>query len=223
MWQSLIDRAPDGVICHAPDLLDHGDSPDRPDATVDDVVSEAVDRINAIPGGVVLVGHSFGAWVLGRALPALHGKVEKVVVLAGVPGLTAEVAARSKGFADALDAGQLPLDVAGQIAADLWLPTANRSAAETAMISQLVMSDRIERLSRVLRRQTQLADATRRVAPFDVPSVSIHNVGDRAVPIALGREFGALGSSNQFIELDGDGHYPHWSHIDVVAAAVFGD
>jgi len=218
-----MDRAPTGVTCHAPDLLEHGDAPDRPEATVDDVVDEVVQRVHAIPGTVVLVGHSFGAWVACRALPALGGKVERVVALAGVSGLGAELAARSQGLADALDAGQLTLEAAAAIATDLWLPTVNRSAVDVTAIGQLIASDRPDRLARVLRRQAQLADPMHWIAPFDVPSVSIHNVGDRGAPIALGRQLGALGSGNRFIELDGDGHYPQWSHADVVVEAVFGD
>jgi pimeloyl-ACP methyl ester carboxylesterase len=168
------------------------------------------------------VGHSYGAWVAGRALPSLGTAVQKFVAVGGVPGIDEPIAGRSAGFAAALEAGQLTLDAAATVAADLWLPTQNRSPEEVAVISDLIQTDTVERLARVLRRQTDLADPARWVAPYDVPSVSIHNIGDRGAPIALGRKLAELGSRSEWIELEGDGHYPQWSHADAVARAVFG-
>jgi pimeloyl-ACP methyl ester carboxylesterase len=221
LWDPLIELAPAGTRCVALDLLDHGDAPDAPDATVDDVVDDVVRRVRQLDVPVTLVGHSFGAWAGGRALAQLGDRAARFVAVAGLPGIDADIAARSEGFAAALLAGHLPPEAATAAAADLWLPTTDRDPVHVERIAALVRADSIERLARVLRRQCQLADPARRVARHEVPSVSIHQQGDRGVPIAMGRELAALGPSTEWVELEGDGHYPQWTHRADVARAVF--
>lgn len=222
VWDGIVTRAPAGVECVAIDLLEHGDAPDAPTSTADDVVADVVRRVRSLEGPVVLVGHSFGAWVAGRAIAELGTAVERFVALAGVPGVDAAIAERSSGFAAALESGQLSLDAAAGLAIDLWLPTNDRQPEDVKFISELIREDSVARLARVLRRQTDLADTSRWVAPHHVRTTSIHNSGDRGVPVAFGRQLAALSSDSEWIELPGDGHYAQWTHRDIVTRAVFG-
>ncbi len=220
-WQPLLDRAPAGAICQAWDLLDHGDR-DAPQATLDDIVADVVARTLALGvRDVTLVGHSFGSWVAGWALPELTGTVRRFVAIAGLAGLSTEVAQRSRGFADALETGQITLVETATAAADLWLPTVGRDPAHVEWLRTLIEGDRIDRLARVLRRQGELAEASRRVPSSPIAATSIHNQGDRAVPVALGRELASRFERAELVALDGDGHFPHWTHADRVAHAVF--
>ena len=221
VWSSLIARAPADVECFAFDLLDHGAAPAAPRALVDDVVDDVVTRVRALGGPVVLVGHSFGAWVAGRALPQLDGLVTKFVALAGVCGVDSEIAARSLGFADALEAGQLTLDGAVGAAASLWLPAAGPKEEETAILQEIITGSSVTQLVRVLRRQAAISNPAIWVARHDVPGVAIHARGDRGVPLSMGKQLAALGSKTEFVELDGDSHFPQWSHPEVVTQAVF--
>lgn len=220
-WEPLLAHAPEGAQCHALDLLDHGAAADAPGASVDDVVADLVAQLAALPPALVLVGHSFGAWACGRAIVHLPGRVTRFVAIAGLPGIDSAVAERSAGFAAALEAGALTLEAAAQVACDLWLPTSGRRPEHERAITKLVVEDRAERLVRVLRRQTELADPARWVANHDVPAVSIHEHGDRAVPLELGRQLAARSARSKWIELPGDGHFPHWTQAADVARIAF--
>jgi pimeloyl-ACP methyl ester carboxylesterase len=126
-WKAFAALAPTGMPVHAWDLLDHGDE-DAPDATVDDMVADIVARTRALDGSVTLVGHSFGAWVGGRALLELGDQVTHFVAVAGLAAIPADIAERSLGFAAALESGQLSLAVAAGMACDIWLPAVGREA-----------------------------------------------------------------------------------------------
>ncbi len=221
-WSPLIAHAPSGVRCEAWDLLDHGAS-SAPEATLEDTVDDVVARVHAIGVPVTLVGHSFGSWVGARALPLLGASVSRYVAIAGIPGMTPEIAERSLGFAAALEAGQLPLPAGAQAAVQLWLTASNPDPAHVARIAALIETDTVERLARILRRQAGMADPARRVLPFEARATFIHCKDDRGVPIALGRELAALGAGSRFVELEGDEHFPHWTRADLVGSIVFAD
>jgi len=55
----------------------------------------------------------------------------------------------------------------------------------------------------------------------DVPTLVVHRAGDRAVPVAAGRELAALIQGAQLVVLDGNAHLPwHGSAEDVLAAVA---
>ncbi len=222
-WGPLLEHAPAGARCEAWDLIEHGAREDAPEATLEDVVAEVVERVRTLDGPVTLVGHSFGSWVAARALGPLGDRVARFVAIGGVAGLPGELAERSLGFAAMLEAGQLPLAAAAQAAADIWLPVEDRDPASIARVARLIEGDRVDRLARILRRQAGLADPVNRVAPYATPATLIHSVGDRGAPIALGRELAALGSNAELIELEGDDHFPQWSRPAEIASYVFVD
>lgn len=221
-WAPLLDLAPAGARCEAWDLLDHGER-DAPDATLDDTVADVVERVRAFDRPITLVGHSFGAWVGARALASLGERVERFVPIAGLPRVPAELAERSLGFAAALESGQLPVAGAVQAAAAIWLSPHDPDPRHVARIAELLESDRVERLARILRRQAGVADPAQHVQPYATRTTAIHCTGDRGVSIELGRELVAIGASARMVELDGDDHFPHWTRPAVVAEVVFGE
>jgi pimeloyl-ACP methyl ester carboxylesterase len=220
LWEPLIALAPTGTECVAFDLLGHGDAADAGEDP-DDIVRDVVDRVRSLGGPVTLVGHSFGAWVAGRAIPALDGAVERFVAIAGIPGMDEAIAGRLLGFAGALDGGLLTMEAAAAVGVDLWLPTQARDPRDVERLTSVFTSERADRLARALRRTARLAEPSRWVVRHDVPTTSIHCTGDRAAPVELGRKLSELSSSGDWIEIDSDGHYPQWSHVELVAQAVF--
>lgn len=219
-WEPLRAHAPANVRIEAWDLLDHGAN-HAPTASLDDTVADVAARVRALAGPVVLVGHSFGAWVGARATSSLADVVERFVAIDGLPRMSAEIATRSGGFAAALESGQLPVAVAAGAAIDLWLPTTNRSEEDAARIRELVTSDSVERLVRILRRQCGIAEPTNAVTHIPVATTAIHCTSDRAVALELGRELAGASAQGELVELDGDGHFPHWTDAARVAAHVF--
>ena len=221
-WLPLLAAAPAGVRCHAWDLLDHTAAADAPGADVDDIVHDVARRIRALEGPITIVGHSFGAWVGGRALAALGGKVEHFVAIAGLASIAPDIAERSTGFAAALEAEQLTIPIAAGMGCDIWLPKEGREPAHERAILEDLESAGVERLCRVLRRHASLADPARRVPSSRVRATLLHATDDRGCPIASGRDLASCFSNAEFIELPGDSHFLHWTHTAAVAHVVFG-
>lgn len=189
---------------------------------MDDIVRDVVARVAALGGPVTLVGHSFGAWVAGRALAQLGDRVAHFVAVAGLAAIPTDIAQRSEDFATALESGQLTLAVAADMACDIWLPKEGRDPMHVRAIHELVERDRVERLCRVLRRHRALGDPARRVPRSDVRATVLHATDDRGAPIASGRDLVTCFSDARFVELPGDSHFLHWTHIEDVARHVFG-
>lgn len=222
LFAPFLELAPAGVRCEAWDLLDHGPS-HEPDATLDETVDDLIARVAAMDDPCTLVGHSFGTWVIGRALPRIADRVDRFVAIGGLPGGLPEMGERFPQIAAALESGQLPLAAVAQICMDLWLPQTDRDPAHVARIAELIESDTPPRVARVLRRLAQIADPERFVKPYTTATTLIHCKEDRAVPIGLARELAALGTSAEMIELEGDSHFPHWTNAARVAEIVFGN
>jgi pimeloyl-ACP methyl ester carboxylesterase len=223
-WAPLTAVAPPGTTSHAFDLLDHGDGLDAPEATLDDIIADVVSRVSALGGAqVVLVGHSFGAWVAGHALPALEPRVARFVSIAGLASLPPDITARSMAFADALEAGQLSLSAAVGAACDIWLPAEGRDPEHAERVRALIEGDTPARLARVQRRHAGVAAADRIVPRSTTPALMIHASEDRGVPIAFGRGLLSRFERGIFVELEGDSHFPQWTHTARVAELVYGD
>lgn len=219
-WEPLRAHAPIGASLEAWDLLDHGRVRHAPSATLDDVVADVVARVEALGRPVTLVGHSFE---LGRGARVRDARRARAAI---------RVSRRARryrgGDRDALDglrrsarAGRLSLAAAADAGVDLWLPRVGRNADDAARIRTMITGDRLERVVRVLRRQCGLADQSQRVRSLNVPTVGVGCRDDRGTPLALGRELAELAPTPTFVELDGDSHFPHWTHTAQVAAPIF--
>lgn len=63
-------------------------------------------------------------------------------------------------------------------------------------------------------------DASDEVARVHAPALVLHRRGDRAIPFALGRELAARLPGSQFVELDGDNHFPWHGDAESVLRPV---
>jgi pimeloyl-ACP methyl ester carboxylesterase len=194
-------------------LPDHG--ADAASATVEDHVAFVVAALERAPSPVVLVGHSYGAWVAAHAAARASSRVERLALIAGFVSVDAETAAGLEGFAQALEAGALDAETAAGIAAQRWLG-ANATAAQGQRIRTLFVSEGAARLARQLRRA---ASASAPVVRSAVDTRVIAVEGDAVVPRARCEALAsALGVPVH--ALAGDSHFPHWSDAAAVARAI---
>lgn len=192
------------VGAHALTLPDHG--ADAPTATVDDHIAHVASAIDREPGPVVLVGHSYGAWVAAHAAARAAGRVERLVTLAGLAEVSGATAAGLAGFAQALEAGALSAEAAAAIASQGWLGP-GAPEAQHARVAALFAREGAARLARQLRRAvTATAVVPRSSAAARVIAIEHDAVVSRAASEALAS---ALGVHVEL--LPGASHFPHWN------------
>jgi pimeloyl-ACP methyl ester carboxylesterase len=206
---------PHGVTCEAWSLLDVG-AREAPDASVDDLVGDVVERLAVLPAPVVLVGHSFGAWVAAHAAARVPERVARCVLIAGSVATPPEAAREFRALADGLDAGQLPPSALAQVAASRWLSPAGTDNRYRLLIDELFATEPSTRLARGLRR---LADAIAPVPPLSVPTLVLAGELDGALPHTASASLAAhLGCP--FELWAGAGHFLHWSDPARLAALL---
>lgn len=198
------------------DLRDVGR--DEPEATLDDVIADVVARVAAMPSPVTLVGHSFGAWVAGHAAARLAGRVEGLYLIAGMRAVDPAMAAGLGGLADAIEAGQLPLDALVGAAAARWLDPDGSDAGGLTLIRALFVAEPPARVVRALRRAVT---ASAPVPAVGVPARVLCCEGDQAVPVALCRAL-AEGIGAELTVLSGASHFVHWRDPAGVARRILG-
>ncbi|MFO0694361.1 MAG: alpha/beta hydrolase [Polyangiales bacterium] len=220
-WESFFEHAPSGVRCIGWDGPDCGDGPDVPGATLVDYENALMEEVKGAGSDVVLVGHSFGAWLVARVLPRLGGAVRRAVLISGLPSLTKEHADSFVGLADALASGAVAVEQAVGIAVDLWLPTENRDPIHVSWIERMMRHEGKDRLARGLRRIVPLADPAWAVGPYETPASLVHSEADRAAPLAYGQALAALGRDTKMTVLPGDSHMVQWTAPEALARIVF--
>ncbi len=221
-FEPLLAHAPEGTACRALDLPDMGAGPDdlRDDyAATFDAVRRAV-AASADP--VVLVGHSLGGWIAAYLAPELAARVERLVLLAALPGLTREAAEGYIGLATGLHDGALTVDGVVQIAiSSLLAPPPPPELV--ARVEALVRSQSPARLARAFARVRLLAEAEYHVKRIDHRTDLVHMRDDGAVPLAASEALSRMASDARLHVLEGGGHDPHWTNTAEVARIVFGE
>lgn len=202
------------------DLPDHGAAPDEPHASQVELEASVAASVAALGDELVLVGHSYGAYLCARLAPRLSGRVVRMILVSGLAGLPAE---RAQGFtrmALQLRSGELPLPVLARQLALSWYG-AEVTALEQQQVLQLIEQDSSDRRDRLLARLAQLAQPELRVGPYAAAAVVLHAERDAAVPVERGRELCALGSHARWEPLDSASHMLPLTHAAQVARAVF--
>ncbi|MBN8614388.1 MAG: alpha/beta fold hydrolase [Deltaproteobacteria bacterium] len=208
-WEPL---APHLSSLDALDLPDHG-AEEVPSATVDDHVAHVVAAISRASGPVVLVGHSYGAWVAGHAAARAPDRVAKLVLLSGLADIVGDTAAGLVGFAEALEAGVLTPETGTAIAAQRWLGSTPHAPDQVERIRQLLVTTGSTRLARQLRR---VVKAVSRVPRTTVPTRVVSIADDVAVPRALSEDLAnVLGVPLEV--WPGSNHFAHWVDPALVA------
>ncbi|HEY8431652.1 MAG TPA: alpha/beta hydrolase [Sandaracinaceae bacterium] len=204
----------------AVDLPDFGyDAPGTTTASFDDRLCELLTSLEPAEP-IVLVGHSFGAWVAARALARSPVPIARAVLIGGLPSMPAETAQAYRQGADALQAGALPRAAFEASVLDAAF-TADDPPAMRELAASILARYPDDRLIRALRLVAALDDPLLGVERFDVPAVVLHGERDASVPPALGRALASLGSRAELEVWPGAGHMLPLTHAERVARAVY--
>ena len=179
---------------------------DEPDVTLEDIIADVAARIAAARAPVVLVGHSFGAWVAGQAAARAPERVERLFLMEGISAVTPPMAEGFLGLAGVLESGQFGLDALVGMAAPNWLDPDRPDPKLLDAIRALFVAEPPPRIARALRRG---AGAVAHVPAAGIPARVLCCEGDRAAPVAFSRELATrLGAELSVIP--GANHFPHW-------------
>ncbi len=218
-WDDVMRRAPAGVRAIAIDLPDFGY--DAPGTTIASLEQEFRSWLASLGEAVTLVGHSFGGWLVARALHEPVIAVRRAVILGGCPHLTQEMGAGYVQGAEALASGALPRDAFASSVIDAAFGGDGTDALR-AQVAECPARYPDDRLVRAMRLVATLAEPAQDVAPYDVPTQLIHSEGDRSVPLALGRELAARGARAELEVWPGESHMLPLTAPDRIAEVAFG-
>lgn len=217
VWEPLTAVAPSGFECRALDLPLPAVGSAPADA-LEEQLRFVVDAVRREGAPVRLVGHSFGAWVAAQVAMRCEGSVDRVVVLGGYAVLPEDTRANLRAYAELLEQRVLPEEEILRICSELWLEPGRPAAEDVARIAALFRRHDHAGLARAL---LAAIESTTRPVRTSARAIAIHATGDRAVPIALGRELAAALDA-ECVEIASGHHYLQWSHTALVADAVFG-
>ncbi|MCZ7687630.1 MAG: alpha/beta hydrolase, partial [Sandaracinaceae bacterium] len=191
-WDDVLARTPEGVRAVVLDLPEV--AYDAPGTTLGSLEESFCAHVGDLAGinSVTLVGHSFGAWVVARALSTLGSRARRAILVGGVASLPPEMSQAYEDLAARLATGAIIREQALGVAVD----NALGSTATPELRRRLVkITERcpLDRLVRSLRLVASLGAPEAVVPPFDTPATVIHSEGDRSAPLALGKELAALG------------------------------
>jgi pimeloyl-ACP methyl ester carboxylesterase len=134
------------------------------------------------------------------------GSVAALVLAAGYPAASPEVAAELEAIAGMFDAGQTPLAAWVDLVSARWLDPEAPDALRRRDIEALLASESSPRIARALRRAAQ---AQTPVPRSPVPTLVLAAEDDAAVPAARAREL-AQSLDARFESWPGRSHFLHW-------------
>ncbi len=223
---SLCDaRVFDAVAVHRPadvemitiDLPDH--VRDEPGHDLGSMIHALAEALASIPAPYVLVGHSMGAHLVARVLPALNGRVSRALLLSGFAGLPSAVLDGYRVLSDGIASGKvdprsaLAPAVEAALGPDVVEPWRSH-------LRSIVGSWPADRVERAARRVLEVGVAPA-MARFDTPAVIVHALDDVSIPSACARELIALGPRAELRELDRGGHFLPLSVPELVSSLAF--
>lgn len=166
--------------------------------------------IAAIAGPVTLVGHSFGAWLIARALSKLDPESSHAVLFGGMPHIATEHQAIYLQMATDLRSATASQQRFVDTVRVLMLDQNDCTADDNQRIRQLIEIMQLSRIGALFGLAAQLANERFYVTPYDVPTDIVHASNDRAMPAAYADELARLGSRARQHIWDGNSHVPHW-------------
>lgn len=220
VWQRVLALAPARAECCCLDLPDHGRAGDEPlgDAqALEELLARQVARLGS---NLVLVGHSYGAYLSARLASRLRAQVNRLVLLSGLGAVSLERAAHFLALARQIGSGELALERLAPAVAESWYGH-DAEQQQRDSVGALLQSTGRARTLRLLARLAQLCRPELEVGRYSAPARVLHAEGDAAVPLELGRRLALLASASQFSILPGCSHMLPLTHPAAVAAAVF--
>jgi len=222
VWSEVMARRPAEAGCALLDLPDHGRARDEAQGSTAALEARVAAHVAELGDELVLVGHSYGAYLCGRLAARLPGRIARMVLISGFAGLPAERALGFAQMARQLESGELgDAELASDVARTWYGPGVTPD--EQRQVALLLEQTGPERRGRLLARLAQLAQPELRVAPYPTPCVVLHAERDAAVAFDLGRELCALGSNARLEAWDSASHMLPLSHGARVASAIFSD
>lgn len=220
VWSAVLALRPPDAVCLPLDLPDHGAATDELEGRHAALEARVVARLAELDGQLVLVGHSYGAYLCARLAPRLAGRLARLVLVSGLPGLPPENAQAFQAMAQQLESGELTASELERRVAHAWYgPDVTRD--ERHFVAELLTRTGTARRGRVLARLAQLAEPQLRVAPYATPAVALHGEHDAAVSLELGQQLCALGSRARLETLSTASHMLPLTHAAQVALTVF--
>jgi pimeloyl-ACP methyl ester carboxylesterase len=178
---------------------------------------KVISVITALPGKVVLVGHSLGGAIITAVTDSIPDHIEKLVYLAGF------VPANGQSVIDLNlqdSSSQLPPALMPSadfttvsVANDKLLPIFCQDGNET--INQLLMANNRPEPALPLYDKIKLTNP----AAANVPKYYIHTIQDRAITITLQNKMVAAAGIKNVYSIDA-GHSPHLSQPDKVTSIL---
>lgn len=163
---------------------------------------------------VDLLGASSGAPV-GAAYAATAARRVRSLVLYGGFVRGTDIAAPSAREA-MLDVLTAHWGLGSRVLADLFLPDA--TAAERERFAEFQRRSASPEVARSSLQATYAFDVSPYAERIDCPTHVLHRSGDRAIPVALGRDLARAIPGATFAELPGVDHFPWRGETDLVAA-----
>lgn len=224
VWSRVIERAPPGLRVVLVDLPDHGTAPDEPSLELGPFLDDLEDVVRGLGSGpTTLIGHSFGAYLVARLLPALDDRVDRAVLVAGLARLADDFVASREALASDIEDGRFDRAALGDLALDIWLGRRHRAPDHEQVIRAMLDRTPTPRLLRSLRRLRAMAAPEARLAPYRTKAVVLHGQDDAAVPLELAQEVAELGACAELVVLDTDSHFLPLTHPDQILAAAFAE
>lgn len=220
VWSEVMARRPAGAGCALLDLPDHGRAQDEAQGSTAALETRVAARLASLGDDLVLVGHSYGAYLCARLAARLQGRIARMVLISGFAGLPMEKALGFAEMARQLQRGELEYAALARSVALLWYgPAVTRD--EQRQVAELFERTGVARCARLLSRLAQLAQPELRAAPYVTPSVVLHAERDAAVALDLGRELCAVGSNARLEAWDSASHMLPLTHGARVASVIF--
>jgi len=90
VWSEVMARRPAEAGCALLDLPDHGRARDEAQGSTAALEARVAAHVAELGDELVLVGHSYGAYLCGRLAARLPGRIARMVLISGFAGLSAE-------------------------------------------------------------------------------------------------------------------------------------
>jgi pimeloyl-ACP methyl ester carboxylesterase len=220
-WTSLIPFAPDTAsLVYWPLERWQVNDPESPDELAR-LEGAFRTEVEALPGPVTLVGHSFGCWLIARLLPSLNAETTRAVLFGGMAKISAEQQTAYRQACTELSGGRVSAEQFTATAQTLLLDGATCSATDRDRLGELVKVMGLPRIASLLGLVSHLANPRFHLAAHSVPTEVVHLQNDGAIPVVAANELVKPGDQAHLTVWPGGSHMPHWACPEAAARLVF--
>ena len=220
IWTPLLRLAPPDIQTMFLPVLDHGEGPDAPDATLQTFEQNLVDSVSACEGPVVIVGHCLGAYLGARVLDTLGAGVLRLVSFGGYAFLSPAAVEQRLALADALESGALTPEATLATAFEMWLGAPPHPREARQILERLLDRTPPERMLRYIVDWRRPATGSRAAIRYRSDDLACARRSHD--PLRLGVELAQRGSNAHLVTVEGDSHFLQLTQPELAARHVFG-